>query len=160
MSAADSSFAPSAPGAIDPRTQPHDGRPSARRPLAGWLAIGGGLALYLLAPVAGAVSQTRLYPSTVEIHPSTVKRGSIIRTQARFWNLSLTPLTIQSVSSSCGCTAAAASKRRIGPLGSAVIRIQLDTFGVDRSYAKDVHVEVTPMGHAPATVTLRGKLVE
>jgi hypothetical protein len=126
----------------------------------GWIAVTMGITAYVLIPVFASVNQTTLYPSVARVHLGKLKRGTQVKQSIPFRNLTVHPLDIQNVTSSCGCTATAVHQTHLSPLQATVVHITLDTTGLDNSFRKTVFVEVTPMSKIPARVELDGTLTD
>jgi hypothetical protein len=124
----------------------------------GWTALIGAAVAYFAAPVIQDVSSTRLYPAVARVELGKRKEGTKVKTRARFWNPTLFPVKIQSISSSCGCTAATAGERTVRPFGWVDVDVELDTSGLEPKFAKAVQVETTPMGSRTAQIEVRGEV--
>jgi hypothetical protein len=115
------------------------------------------LALCALASLAGAQPPTgpriRVEPGSFDF--GRALPGKTLRKDFRIRNFGDAPLTIDGVSTSCGCTAALAAESRVEPGGSTVLRVTLQT---RRDFGR-VEREVLVRSNDPKTPLSRVRVV-
>ena len=115
------------------------------------------LALCALASLAGAEPPTgpriRVEPGSFDF--GRALPGKTLRKDFRIRNFGDAPLTIDGVSTTCGCTAALAAESRVEPGGSTVLRVTLQT---RRDFGR-VEREVLVRSNDPKTPLARVRVV-
>jgi hypothetical protein len=86
----------------------------------------------------------------------TVSEGAIVEHEFAVKNVGDTDLTIQRVSASCGCTAAALSSMTIKPGSSEKVRVSFNTLGFFGSKTKSVYIVSNSIDKPEAVIRLRG----
>jgi hypothetical protein len=79
-----------------------------------------------------------------------VKQGEVLDTVFEFTNAGDTPLLIEKVRTSCGCTAALASEQKIEPGKKGEVKVTFNTRGFGGEVSKYVYVESND-SHKPTT---------
>ena len=86
----------------------------------------------------------------------TVEQGSTVSHAFRLENTGSTPLRIENVKGTCGCTIAASSEHDLAPGGSAEVTVQLDTARIAGPTRKTVTVYTNDPSNAVLGLTLAG----
>jgi hypothetical protein len=108
-------------------------------------------AVALLAALAGAEEKAAAGPR-LRVEPESFDFGNALpektlRKEFTIRNFGDADLVLESVSTTCGCTAALAADRRVKPGGSTVLRVTLET----RRYSGKVERQVLIRSNDPRT---------
>lgn len=101
-------------------------------------------------------------PSSVELVPpqyefGTVEQGTIVRALFKVKNTGETPIQIQDIKPSCGCTVASWDQDPIPPGGEKAITVSFNTAGKIGKQRKSI-VVLTSDGGPPHTFLLLGEV--
>ena len=86
-------------------------------------------------------------------------QGTTVQHSFAFRNAGRGPLEIQSVNTSCGCTAALASDKVVPPGAGSRVDVVYDSRGKLGDLSKDVRVWTSDPGHRMVLLRIRGKVV-
>jgi len=88
----------------------------------------------------------------------TVEQGSTVSHAFRLQNAGSSPVRIENVKGTCGCTVAASSEHDVAPGGTAEVTVQLDTTRIAGPTRKTVTVYTTDPSNAVLALTLAGNV--
>jgi len=97
------------------------------------------LALALAAPAAAKDARAKFRETAWDF--GTIKQGEVVSHEFVFKNIGDAPLLIEQVETSCGCTAALISDKRVEPGKEGKIKASFDTRGYSGKLVKYVFVE-------------------
>ncbi len=87
-----------------------------------------------------------LYPAEVELGTISSRENPLIRT-VQLENRGATPITIQAIKTSCGCTVAALNKKHLLPGEETALSISIDMTGKRGNMEKEISIETADGVH-------------
>lgn len=120
-----------------------------------WVVFSIGV-LFTLVCSSYAEQGPRLKLVEPEFDFGTVSEGVIVEHDFSIKNVGDADLTIQRVSASCGCTAAALSSMTIKPGGSEKVSVAFNTLGFFGSKTKSVYIVSNSIDKPEAVIRIRG----
>jgi hypothetical protein len=116
--------------------------------------LSAGLAISLLAGPLGAQTARLLTPETIAF--GRILEGQPVTGSIRLLNTGRTPLQIERIQASCGCTAAQSEKMRIDPGDSTTIRFSVRTQGFRGIIHKSITVFFASPDIEPLSTVIEG----
>lgn len=117
------------------------------------------LILLLLSCVSYAMAQPRLLTENLSFDFGEVRQGDSVEHRFRFQNSGDQPLELSNLRSSCGCTAALLSARRLEPGAMGELQVTFDSRGFQGPVQKQVTVDTNDPEHPVLNFSLRGRVI-